>query len=196
MMKKLLTLSVCSVLGLSLPALAVDFDLKEEVKKELTGDQKDACEALLCLSSSERPDECRPPIHRYFSITHRKPHKQIEKRRNFLKMCPAVDDDEQMPSLVNAIVNGAGRCDLASLNQATKYQCLRFRDRETGEIHRGSCNPSLPSYCSAYYNHAYTDIAKPKWQCTQFEKEAKIVRVNNQYKLQEVSYCTGGKWVL
>ena len=180
-----------------LPCVAFSGSLKDAVKDELTGDTKLACEALLCLSSSERPKECQESLHRYFSIHHhKKPHRTIEMRRDFLKQCPATDEDDNMPSLVNAIANGAGKCDVASLNQTAKYQCLSFRDRETGEIHRTSCNPQLPAYCNAYYNHAYTDIAKPKWQCTQFEKENKIVRVNNSYKLQEVSYCVGGKWVL
>ena len=169
--------------------------VKDEVKKELTGDQKDACEALLCLSSSERPSECNPSLHRYFNISHKHLKDTLNARKAFLSLCPAVDDDKQMPSLVNAIANGAGRCDLAGLNQNAWQQCRNNRFWG-GDENKISCNPQLPAYCNAYYNHAYTDIAKPKWQCTQFEKENKIVRVNNSYKLQEVSYCVGGKWTL
>ena len=35
---------------------------------ELTGDTKLACEAILCLSSSERPSECSASLSKYFSI--------------------------------------------------------------------------------------------------------------------------------
>ena len=192
-MKKLALLPIMAILSLS--ATADAGSLKDAVKDELTGDTKLACEALLCLSSSERPSECQESLHRYFSIHHKKPHRTIEKRRNFLKMCPAVDDDEQMPSLVNAIANGAGKCDLASLNQNAAFQCRSWYDRETGE-RRSYCNPQLPSYCSAYYNHAYTDIAKPKWKCTQVEKEPQLVKDGRGYKIAYVEHCTGGKWVL
>ena len=42
------------------------------VANELTGDTKLACEAILCLSSSEKPHECDPAINRYFSIKAKK----------------------------------------------------------------------------------------------------------------------------
>lgn len=37
----------------------------------LTGDTRLACEAILCLSTGERPSECQPAIRRYFSIVRR-----------------------------------------------------------------------------------------------------------------------------
>lgn len=193
-MKKFALLPILAILSLS--ATADAGSLKDAVKDELTGDTKLACEALLCLSSSERPQECQESLHRYFSIRHhKKPHKTIEMRRDFLNRCPATDEDENMPSLVNAIANGAGKCDLASLNQNAAFQCRSWYDRETGE-RRSYCNPQLPSYCSAYYNHAYTDLQKPKWKCTQVEKEPKLVKDGRGYKIDYIEYCTGGKWVL
>ena len=193
-MKILGLLPILAILSLS--ATADAGSLKDAVKDELTGDTKLACEALLCLSSSERPSECQESLHRYFSIRHhKKPHKTIEMRRDFLNRCPATDDDENMPSLVNAIANGAGQCDIASLNKNTWQQCRSWYDRETGE-RRSYCNPQLPSYCSAYYNHAYTDLQKPKWKCTQVEKEPKLVKDGRGYKIDYVEHCTGGKWVL
>jgi len=44
---------------------------------ELSGDTKLACEAILCLSSGTRPSECAPSIRRFFSIKHKKLHKQL-----------------------------------------------------------------------------------------------------------------------
>ncbi|MBQ9259335.1 MAG: conjugal transfer protein TrbM [Neisseriaceae bacterium] len=193
-MKKFALLPILAILSLS--ATADAGSLKDAVKDELTGDTKLACEALLCLSSSERPKECQESIHCYFSIHHhKKPHRTIEMRRDFLNLCPATDEDENMPSLVNAIANGAGKCDLASLNQNAAFQCRSWYDRETGE-RRSYCNPQLPSYCSAYYNHAYTDIAKPKWQCTRIEKEPRLVQKERQFKIEYTEICTAGKWVL
>lgn len=56
----------------------------------LTGDAKDACEALLCLSSSDRPGECDPPIARYLSIVKRTAKKTAQARADFLKLCPVA----------------------------------------------------------------------------------------------------------
>ena len=192
-MKILGLLPIMAILSLS--ATADAGSLKDAVKDELTGDTKLACEALLCLSSSERPSECSPSLHRYFNISHKHLKDTLNARKAFLSLCPAVDDDKQMPSLVNAIANGAGRCDLAGLNQNAAFQCRSWYDRETGE-RRFYCNPQLPSYCSAYYNHAYTDLQKPKWKCTQVEKEPQLVKDGRGYKIDYVEHCTGGKWVL
>lgn len=67
----------------------------------LTGDARSACEAVLCLSMGNRPDECSASIRRYFSIRADKPSELREKRRNFHEMCPGAESD-----LVNSIVNG------------------------------------------------------------------------------------------
>ena len=192
-MRKLTLLPILAIL-LSSPAFSGS--LKDTIKDELTGDTKLACEALLCLSSSERPSECNPSLHRYFDISHKHLKDTLKARKAFLSLCPAVDDDKQMPSLVNAITNGAGRCDLASLNQNAWQQCRISRVWNSDE-NKISCNPQLPSYCNVYYNHAYTDIAKPKWQCTQTEKDARIVRdEHNQWKITHTERCVAGKWVL
>lgn len=71
--------------------------------KMLEGDQKTACEAILCLAAvGSKPSECTAPLRKYFSITASKPSKLKERRKNFLKMCPADDTAE----LVNSLVSG------------------------------------------------------------------------------------------
>ncbi|MEB1764595.1 TrbM/KikA/MpfK family conjugal transfer protein [Xanthomonas campestris pv. campestris] len=70
-------------------------------QETMQGDQKDACEALLCLTTGSAPSECTPPLRRYFSIRADKPSDERKKRRNFLKMCPSGQDD-----LVDSIVGG------------------------------------------------------------------------------------------
>lgn len=64
-----------------------------------TGDVKYACEAILCLSTGNRPDECAPSINRYFSIKMKRLKDTLKARENFLALCPKVDSAE-----VNRIV--------------------------------------------------------------------------------------------
>lgn len=115
-----------------------------------TGDVRLACEAVLCLSSGSRPSECSPSLKRYFDIRKRKMSDTLKARRNFLNMCPSASADENMKSLVNAITNGAGRCDAAALNSSL----MVWRWDDSYSIIRDT----MPSHCNAYSNHQYTDI--------------------------------------
>jgi TrbM len=115
-------------------------------QNSLSRDQRDACEALLCLSSGQRPDECAPPLRRYFSISHRKPQDTLRGRTDFLKLCPAAKSDSKMQALVNDIGNGAGRCDAASLNAAL----ATWDGNGTSAI--------MPGYCANYFQNSYTDL--------------------------------------
>lgn len=121
-----------------------------------TGDVKTACEVILCLSSGTRPTQCTPPIKKYLSISARKMSDTIKKRKNFLKLCPAATQDPQMVALVDAISNGAGRCDYASLNST-----LRVWNGDENGI--GYISNSMPSYCSSYSGNTYTDIKAPRY---------------------------------
>lgn len=65
----------------------------------LTGEKRLACEATLCLTQNAgRPDECQESIKKYFAIKIKKagsldPKKTLEARKNFLKLCPKVDEE-------------------------------------------------------------------------------------------------------
>ncbi len=120
----------------------------------LTGDTKLSCEAIICLSTGSRPNECQPSIRRYFSINMKKPGDTIRERIKFLQKCPASNETPQMQALVNAIANGAGRCDTASLNQELQKQIL---DNDGNPIGVGIDN-NLPDYCASYNNNAYTNF--------------------------------------
>ncbi len=85
----------------------------------LTGDTKLACEAILCLSSGTRPSECNPSLKRYFSIHHKKPHKTISARLDFLNLCP-TSGEPGIKELNRALANGAGRCDAKELNRVMR----------------------------------------------------------------------------
>lgn len=119
----------------------------------LTGDTRLACEAVLCLASGTRPSECTPSLQRYFSITARKLSDTIKKRGNFLKLCPASNQTPEMNSLVNAMANGAGRCDAQALNM---YLVSWNGGWDSGETY---INNRMPDFCSVYTNHAYTDFS-------------------------------------
>jgi hypothetical protein len=129
----------------------------------LTGDAKLACEAILCLSSGQRPEECSPSLHRYFSINPRRISDMSRLRRNFLNLCPTANDTStQMPSLVAALAAGAGRCDAAALNM-TLAVYIGGGDRGDGEY---TILNTLPAHCAAYINHAYTDLPGPAYYGT------------------------------
>ncbi|HPN02364.1 MAG TPA: TrbM/KikA/MpfK family conjugal transfer protein [Methylotenera sp.] len=116
---------------------------------ELTGKVKLACEAILCLSTGSPPGECSPSLSEYFSIDFDDFSDTIQGRINFLNLCPVSSETPQMKSLVNAIANGAGRCDAASLNAAL----IAYTNGLQGCI-----QGIKPAYCSDYEGHAYTDL--------------------------------------
>ena len=79
-MKFIASMVVVATLGVAAPGQA---------QQVLTGDTRLACEAMLCLLSGQRPDECTPSLQRYFSIKLRKFNDTQRARSNFLNLCPA-----------------------------------------------------------------------------------------------------------
>ena len=118
----------------------------------LTGDTRLACEAILCLATGTQPSECTPSLRRYFSISYRKLSDTIRGRVNFLNLCPVANQTPQMSALVNAQANGAGRCDAASLNAVLRS----WTGSDDGMVYVSN---QMPSYCTAYTPHAYTDFS-------------------------------------
>ena len=118
----------------------------------LTGDTRLACEAILCLATGTQPSECTPSLRRYFSISYRKLSDTIRGRVNFLNLCPVANQTPQMSALVNAQANGAGRCDAASLNAVLRS----WTGSDDGMVYVSN---QMPSYCTAYTTHAYTDFS-------------------------------------
>lgn len=147
------------------PSTPGQVDLPEH--SYLSGDTRLACEAVLCLSSGHRPSECSPSLNRYFGIHHKKWKNTVKARRNFLRLCPSATADSQMESLVEVIVNGAGRCNASELNRShwtymPKRICRDIYDSERGyytycyNVETRVVNPQLPSYCTNYNAHGYT----------------------------------------
>jgi len=51
------------------------------VPKDLSKDQTDSCEAVLCLAGGKGIGECLKPLRKYYSL-------KTKYRANFLKICP------------------------------------------------------------------------------------------------------------
>lgn len=147
MHKKLLSIIAVAALGSAGTASAQEL---------LSGSTRLACEAILCLATGSSPSECRPSLHRYFSITARKMSDTIKKRRNFLDLCPVANLTPEMSALVSAMSRGAGRCDAQSLNGTVVFWQGNYNDGERYISNR------LPDYCGAYTNHAYTDFSSTR----------------------------------
>jgi hypothetical protein len=121
----------------------------------LDGDERLACEAILCLSSGSRPSECDPAINHYYSIKKKKWSDTVKARQDFLEQCPAANESGEMKSLVAAISRGAGQCDAVSLNQTVTY----WVGSEDGRVY---IDNSMPDYCTVYTSHQYTDLVSIK----------------------------------
>lgn len=106
------TFLLLATLGSALPSFAQHGDT-------LQGDQRFACEAILCLASSTRPGECQPSLNRYFSIVRRSFSATMAARKAFLNQCPASHQSVEMAGFVETLNNGS-ECDADSLNRRLK----------------------------------------------------------------------------
>lgn len=143
--------------------------------KELTGNVKYACEAILCLSTGSKPNECAPSIKKFFSIWDKKPWKIPEKRFNFLALCPVGSASVNSSSLgasraemveyMNILAHGATACSANHLNK-TNYRWVTLESCSWNQGHESySCRTyrakqiqqTLPKICNIYKNHRFTD---------------------------------------
>ncbi len=145
------------LLAMPFPAQADDY---------LTGDERLACEAVLCLSSGIRPSECSQSLKRYFSIRKKKWHRTLDARKSFLRLCPDARGGK-MDSLIEVVANGAGQCSAAELNATnlktiTDRICRDVPDGEGGtreycfNREREVISERLPAVCADYASHDYT----------------------------------------
>ena len=92
-----------------------------------------------------------PSIRRFFSISFRLFSDTLRGRLNFLNLCPIVSQPN-MASYKNAIVNGAGQCDAAAINQAS-YVSTWEGGSYVANI--------MPQYCVAYYGNGLVQASAP-----------------------------------
>lgn len=176
-------LAIVLLSSVLIPSFAIANELTAKYNKGsiLQGDEKLACEAILCLSTSTRPSECSQSIKRYFSIKHKKPHDTIRSRLNFLKLCPKSnqgvdfealskigidfkDQETQMNSLTNTIVNLPHECTAKELNKKTQKMCVSYTDKGRCEEWHYRINPSMPKQCKDFANHKWTVIELPTYK--------------------------------
>lgn len=117
-MKKILKILLSIGIGIQF-LNANDIQLSNGSKVELlSGDKKTACEVILCLSSPHRPNECVPPLQRYFAIKFKKPWQTIQARKDFLNLCPQDNSDQDFIRYATEILPEVDEeCSLHSLNQ-------------------------------------------------------------------------------
>ena len=111
------------------PIHAADAELYE-------GDQRLACEALLCLTVGWGESECQPAIRSFFSIWSWKPSKLFSKRMNFLGLCPSdiARNDQEL------IVNFAGRCSGERFNRYISGMGSTVEVEGENSSHTESCS--------------------------------------------------------
>ncbi len=143
MRRWLFTTLVVAVVGAAMTAAVINAKADSGI---LEGDTRLSCEALLCLASGKKPTECGPSLNRYFSINCGKFIDTIRERRKFLDLCPAANQSPEMAGLADALANGAGRCDVVSLN--------KLYIPGSGDLVFYISN-QIPSYC-AYLSNPYT----------------------------------------
>jgi len=136
------------IVAVSVSALA-SFSVRADMV--LTGDTKLACEALMCLTSSIRPEECRPSIEKFFSIQHKHIWDTLRGRTNLLDLCPTSSSSSEMRELSNALASGSGRCDAASFNAVgTGYG--------GGDDSRTYISSTMPAYCTSLFSNKYVRL--------------------------------------
>lgn len=80
--------------------LLVPLSFQSFAEDFFTGQKKAACEAIMCLSTGSPPHECDDSLKKYFKIVVKSslgalnPKKTLEARKNFLKLCPNVGEED------------------------------------------------------------------------------------------------------
>lgn len=159
--------------------------------QELEGVVRLACEAILCLSTGSPPSECSPSLSHYFSIEKKKFSDTIRARLDFLSLCPTASA-EGMPSLVNAIANGAGRCEAGAMLPQLNAHLWGECDSEGGYSYRG-CMADVPAYCRTYADHPLTNIDMPVKTKTCKELGGVRHRLHSTEDLRPGEFYEGGQ---
>jgi hypothetical protein len=91
-----------SMILIALMAVSL-FTSSSQAENILTGDSRLACEAILCLSSNTRPNECSPSLSHYFGIRTKKWKDTVKARRKFLNQCPKANQSKAMKDRITHI---------------------------------------------------------------------------------------------
>lgn len=151
----------------------LDSRTEEALGEMLQGDQKTACEVILCLTSSQRPNECTPPINEYILKSWRyTAHGGIDwgstmnARSGFLQQCPATDEDQELSALAEGHARLGESCNLALYNTPTRtiyYNALdplseKKPDHNKDILSITVIDSAIHSGCKAYIENEYMDL--------------------------------------
>lgn len=126
-MQKIFCAFLVFAMSLSAAAAAAQGSGNDDI---FTGDKRLACEAVLCLSSPQRPSECSSALNRFFGIKKFKKGKfsasrTKSARTQFLQLCPDAGD-KNLAALVGAIGSTLNQCDAGYLNTRKVYYAQKF----------------------------------------------------------------------
>lgn len=172
-------------------ALVISSAMPAVAQELLEGNEKLACEAILCLSTGSPPHECSPSLKRYFSIQKKKFSDTIRARLDFLQLCPSASA-EGMPSLVNVIANGAGRCEAEDMIPKLNAHLWGMCDSESGYSYVG-CMADIPKVCQDYANHPLTRLDVPVKMKTCQAPSSSSWRWYSTESLQPGEFFEGGQ---
>lgn len=174
------TFLLLATLGSALPSFAQHGDT-------LQGDQRFACEAILCLASSTRPGECQPSLNRYFSIVRRSFSATMAARKAFLNQCPASHQSVEMAGFVETLNNGS-ECDADSLNRRLKSANPVVAVYRVGD---GDAITFGGESCGRYYYACQTDAFLDKSKCSSQIIERNCSERSPVYPIstQKPAYC-------
>jgi len=125
----------------------------------LSGDQESACGAILCLVGGSGVAECAGYLARYFAITASTPQKLLNRRLDFLNLCPASD----LPADIRPLIASYGaQCQPPTLVSYLNAQIQWCEARNLDGS--ADCKPSGDEWrmCAPFYDHAYTTYEAPR----------------------------------
>ncbi|MGI0120363.1 TrbM/KikA/MpfK family conjugal transfer protein [Zooshikella sp. RANM57] len=106
-----------------------------------------ACGAVLCLASPAAPPQCNPYLAAFYAITDKKWAEQIQKRTDFLKLCP----NPTIQSVASIYAVGIrDYCDATGLNHRNR----RNRDGDPYIL------ANMPADCEQFYNYSWNQLHK------------------------------------
>ena len=155
----------------------------------LEGDERLACEATMCLMASpehRHKSYCKKSIAKYLAIRHKKWHKTVEARRDFLKKCPS-DDDEKNQRIEKIVNQDYPDCSAAGLNKT--YYWRGNRDRDTGMWSESGIK-FVPSMVAKRCGAAWTSWAE--YKCD--EKQVPDYREDSEGRSYPVYEKVNGKY--
>lgn len=125
----------------------------------LSGDQESACGAILCLVGGSGVAECAGYLARYFAITASTPQKLLNRRLDFLNLCPASD----LPADIRPLIASYGaQCQPPTLVSYLNAQIQWCEARNLDGT--ADCRPTGEEWriCAPFYSSGFTAYEAPR----------------------------------